>query len=86
VFALVQRRQQDLRRYGLVPVGDEGGEPVVVNGDTPVGVLYEDGKLHGGRHERWGGGVEAVDGGSDHREAGLVRTVDKPEHKKSDTR
>lgn len=84
MLALVERRQQDLRRDGLVPVGDEGGEPVVVKGDAPVGVPYEDGELHGGGHERRGGGVEAVDGGADHREARLVGAVDEPEDEESD--
>ena len=83
MLLLVQRWQHNLLCYGLVPVGYEGGEPVIVNGDTPVWVPYEDGELHRGGHEWWGGCVEAEDGGTNHLEAGLVGTVDNPEDEES---
>lgn len=80
----VQRRQHHLRRDRLVPVCHEGREPVTVNRDAPVWVPYEDVELQGGRQERRGGGVEAVDRGADHREAGLVGAVDEPEDEEGD--
>ncbi|KAL2345960.1 hypothetical protein Fmac_007245 [Flemingia macrophylla] len=84
VLVLVERRQQNLGRDGLAPVRDEGGDAVVVKGEAPVGVPYEDGELHGCGHEGRGAGVQAVDGGADHREAGLVGAVHEPEDEEGD--
>ncbi|PON97203.1 LOW QUALITY PROTEIN: hypothetical protein TorRG33x02_069590 [Trema orientale] len=91
-----ERRQRHLRRDGLVPVRDEGGEPVVVDGHAPVGVARDDGELHGGgdhrRLRRQGGRrrrqsrrrVELVDGGADDGEPRLVGPVDEPEGEDGD--
>lgn len=76
---LEQRRQGYRGRDGLRPVGDVGGEVVVVDGHPTIRVVAHDGELHVGGDGGGGGGVEVVDGGSDNGEVGLAGAEDQPD-------
>jgi len=78
VLVQEERWKHDMRRDGLVSVGNVGREPVEVNGDTPVRVPYDDVELQGDGYEWRRCGVEAVDGGAGHRETRLGRVVGEP--------
>ena len=84
MLPVVQRRQLCRRRDGLVPVRDESREPVVVYGDSPVGVARDDGELHAGGDERRGGGVEVEDGDAGYGELGVLGTVYQPYYQSCD--
>lgn len=74
-----QRRQGHLWCDRLVLVRHEGVEAVVVDGHAAVGVVCDEGELHGGGDEGRGSGVEVIDGGADDCELGFVGAVDEPE-------
>ena len=84
VLPVVQRRQHGRRRDGLVPVRHERRKPVVVYGDSLVGVPRDDGELHVGGDEWRGCGVEVVDGDAHHRELWFLGTIHQPHHQSCD--
>ncbi|KAF7800808.1 hypothetical protein G2W53_044486 [Senna tora] len=63
----------------MAPVRHEGREPVEVDRDAAVRVSDEDRELESRREQGRRGGVEAVHGGADDGESGLVGAVDEPE-------
>lgn len=73
---MVEGRQWSRLSYGLVPVGDKGGEAVVEDGDSFVRVSGDESELHGSGNEWGSGGVEVVDGNSGDSELRLLRPVD----------
>lgn len=79
---LVQIGHLSHHRDHFAPVAHEGHEPIVVQGETPVGIGGDDGELHVAGHGAVGH-IELVDGGAFYKEAGLVRTVDEPQHERN---